>query len=363
MAETTRKVNFYRLALARGRRYRMELSEDNRLLGSGGGYFSYLAPVFDSEDYDGTWHRLCLNGEFSGCKYEIIAAATNVDLREILLDEAVTPLQQMNLLKEYSHIRKVNTQDMLLHELQGRYLWVFIGVTGSRIDSSFTLEGFHVEFPYGSFVEYLPEIYQGNRGDFFERYMAVMQSLYEDLEKEVDHIPEYLDYETTTEENLPVFARWTGDWASGHKYSPEQMRYLIRHLQKIQSGRGTKAVMEQMIHLVTGHSAKVVEYFKWHDWMQQDSELLKSYERLFGKNEDTFTVMIDMSEQGQEVSREWLMHFLEDYTPFGMHCNVVLLKPNSHMDGHCYLDKNSCLSTPVTADAGGLVLGGSFILG
>lgn len=363
MVETAKKVNFYRLALARGKRHRMELTEEHRLIGNGGGYFCYLAPMFDSGDYNGTWHRLCLNGNFDGCKYEIIVVATNINLQELLLNEQMTPEQQLEILKEYNYVRKVNTSDMLLHDLQGRYLWVFISVSGSRVDSSFTIEGFQVEFPYGSFAEYLPEIYHQERGEFFERYLAVMQSLYEDLEREVDNIPKCLDYEITPEENLPLFAQWTGGWAMGKKYSSEQMRYLFSHLQKIQSGRGTKKVMEQMIQLVTGHKAMIVEYFKWNDWMRKNSDLLESYERLFGKNEDVFTVIIDTAGKKEDFSRDWLVGFLEEYTPLGMHCNVVLLRANSNMDTHCYLDKNSFLSTPIAADAGGVVLGGNYILG
>lgn len=362
MVEAAKKVNFYRLALARGSLSRMELSEDDRLTGTGGGVFSYLAPMFDSEDQDGTWHRLVLAGDFSGCKYEIVAAATNADLQEIIVG-AHTPSEKLEILKKYTYVRKVNTDDLLLHELKGRYLWVFIQVFGARADSRFCIDGFRVEFPCQSFTEYLPEIYQQERGAFFERYMAVLQSLYEDLEQKVDQIPDDLDYETTPDENLPLFAQWTGNWAAGHRYSADQMRFLIRHLQEIQSGRGTKKVMEQMIRLVTGRYAKIIEYFKWHDWMRKGSGLLEDYERLFGKNEDTFTVMIDMSVQGKPVSREWLMRFLDDYAPLGMHCNVVLLQKSSQMDGHCYLDRNSCLSTPVTPDTAGFVLGGNYILG
>lgn len=363
MVESTKKVNFYRLALARGKRHRMELSEEHRLYGNGGGYFSYLAPVFDSEDYNGTWHRLCLNGSFCECKYEIVVAATNVDLREILENENCTPLQQLELLKEYTYVRKVNTSDILLHELQGKYLWIYISVIASSVDSRFTIEGFHVEFPHGSFTEYLPEIYQQERGTFFERYMAVMQSLYEDLEREVDHIPNYLDYDIAPDENLPLFAQWTGDWAAGKKYSSKQMRHLMKHLQKIQTGRGTKEVMKQMIQLVTGQEAMVVEYFKWHDWMSSNSDLLENYQRLFGRNEDTFTVIIDTTNSDVTLSKEWLTEYLEEYTPLGMHCNVVLLRTSSNMDTHCYMDKNSYLSTPVTADTGNVVLGGNYVLG
>ena len=55
--------------------------------------------------------------------------------------------------------------------------------------------------------------------------------------------------------------------------------------------------------------------------------------------------------------------FLEDFTPLGMCCNVVFLDWNSHMDTHCYLDQNSCLSVPEFGDAGGVVLSENYILG
>ena len=59
-----KKINFYRLGLENGRRYRMELTDEYRLTGTGGGVFLYLAPVYDSRDRDGSWHRLILEGDF-----------------------------------------------------------------------------------------------------------------------------------------------------------------------------------------------------------------------------------------------------------------------------------------------------------
>ncbi|MBS6397823.1 MAG: hypothetical protein KH452_11860 [Clostridiales bacterium] len=364
MVQEAKKVNFYRLALRRGKRYRMELTQDDRLTGEGGGYFAYLAPAFDCGDTDGTWHRLCLDGSFQNCKYEVVAAASNVDLTEELSGEEVSAADWQEILKQHSHVRRVNTDDMLLHGLTGRYLWICIGVFGAAVDSSFRLEGFRAEFPGGSFTEYLPEIYQASgRNSFFDRYMAVLQSMYEDLEREVDQIPRYLDYETAPDENLPLFAGWTGNWDRGRGFLPVQMRYLLRHLQEIQCGRGTKEVMIRMIRLCTGREAMVVEYFKWHDWMKAEAGLLENYERLFGRNEDTFTVIVNMADAKEDLSGRDLAGMLEDYTPFGMHCNVVLLDWNSHLDQHCYLDKNSCLSTPALAKAEGFALGGNYILG
>ena len=58
---------------------------------------------------------------------------------------------------DWKSVRRVNTPDLLLHDLEGRYLWILIRVLGAGSDSSFTIEGFLVEFPWRSFVEYLPE--------------------------------------------------------------------------------------------------------------------------------------------------------------------------------------------------------------
>lgn len=75
--------------------------------------------------------------------------------------------------------------------------------------------------------------------------------------------------------------------------------------------------------------------------------------------------MIDFTKDAdsQLPDSEELMRQIEEYMPLGTRCNLVYLKESNHMDTHCYLDVNSYLSTPVTADAGGFVLGGNFILG
>lgn len=357
MVEAGKKVNFYRLALRRGKMHRMSLSEDDRLVGEGGGVFGYLAPMFDSKDYEGTWHRFRLEGMFSSCKYEVIAAATDENLEELLGDENLGFSDCLSILKDRGHVRKVNTEDLLLHSLQGRYLWIALVVTGAKLDSKFKIEGFSVEFPHSSFVEYLPEIYQEEgRDSFFERYMAVLQSLYEDLEKEVDLVPTYLDYETTPEENLPLFAEWTGRWNRGHSWTPQQMRDLIGGLSRIQTGRGTRSVMEEMVYFMTGKKPMIIEHFQWKEWLEKEGALLEECYQAYGNDEDIFAVVFRCSEQEVGISRTMLEKKLDDYTPLGMKCKVVYLKKSDHLDGQLYLDQNSYLSAPEKSKTEGFIL-------
>lgn len=363
MMENGKKRNYYRLALCEGRRRRMELTEDYRLTGRGGGAFLYLAPVYDSMDLQGTWHRLVLEGEFVHCKYEILAAATDADRAgemEEVWEQGAAP---ESVWQQDASVRRVNTGDLLLHGLTGRYLWVLIRVWGAGEDSHFRIEGFRVEFPWRSFTDYLPEIYQGERDSFFERYMTGLQSVYEDLEEQAERIPEYLDYESTPDENLPVLARWTGDWAAGRDYRTEQLRRMFGRLNRLNSGRGTAGVLREMIKFVTGRDAVLVEYFKWHDWMKRNTEQLALYGRLYGEHEDRFTVILDVTDGGVEMERQALEKLVADYTPFGMQPGLVLLTWSSHMDTHCYLDRNSRLSMPEQAGTDGFALDGSYMLG
>ena len=148
---------------------------------------------------------------FYRCKYEVLVMATNENLTE-QTEKAWEEGSSPDLFwPEGSYVRKVNTDDFLLHELKGRYLWILIRISGAAVDSHFCIEGFRVEFPWTSFSGYLPEIYQeAGQNSFFERYMAVFQSMYEDLEQQVDHLPRILDYESTPDENLETLLTWTG---------------------------------------------------------------------------------------------------------------------------------------------------------
>lgn len=365
MQQETKQINYCRLALEQGMRRRMRLTEGKQLMGEGGGYFSYLAPVFDTQDYDCTYHRFLLNGDFTDCKYEVLLAAVNTDIHESLENPALTSYEQAELLKQNAYIRKVNCTDFLLHELEGRYLWIYIGVSAAKTDSSFRIDSFQVEFPASSFISYLPEVYQQDRKAFFHRYMAALQTMYVDLEVQVDRLPEQLDYETASAENLNHFFSWVGFDNDRYEYSDWQRRYLLKHLQEIQGGKGTAKVLKQMLHLLTGKKVYLVEHCKWQDWMKERSVLEEEYGALYGAEESVFTVILDFTGCRKEELPDSavLMQWIRDYSPVGTRCNLIYLQENNYMDTHCYLDVNSRLSTPIQADTSGVVLGGNYMLG
>jgi phage tail-like protein len=365
MQKTSKCVNYCRLSLQDGSFHRVELTQGYTLTGQGGGYFAYLAPMFNTMELGCSFHRFRLLGEFRDCKYEVIAAASNVDISEALFAEETAPREQTRMLKELTYMRKVNCDDFLLHELEGRYLWIQIVISSAKADSCFEIDSFNVEFPQRSFVEYFPEVYQNQPDTFFYRYMAALQSLYENLEVRISEVPQKLDYEITDEENLLELSRWVGFSETTSSFTPEQLRILIRDLTEIQAGKGTGKVLKKMLELLTGKDVYVMEYFKWHDLVAENQGCLEDYSRNYGADETVFTVMIDFRQTKNEdlPSSQWMMKLIEEYMPFGQKCNLVYLRESNHFDMHCYLDVNSYLSTPVTADTSGFVLGGNYVLG
>ena len=179
MKQPLKQVNFYRRALAAGCAQGFE--PDGQLClhltgAQGGAYFV----SFDTADPDGTYHRLVVDGDFAGAKLEVIAAVSPADaapgvedLSAFLASDAPA-VQKMAALTALPHVRAVNRQDILLHELEGR--WVYLCVCAAVQETEeCVLRGIRLEFPKYSFTRYFPEIYQDS--DFFTRYLAVFQSM------------------------------------------------------------------------------------------------------------------------------------------------------------------------------------------
>ncbi len=366
MKQPLKQVHFYRRALAAGRAQGFEFDDGLclHLTGDeGGAYFA----SFDTADPDGTYHRLVVDGDFDGAKLEVIAAVSPADAApgvenfSAFLASDAPAAEKMAAMMLLPHVRAVNQPDILLHQLEGR--WVFLCVCALRQDAaSCTLRGLRLEFPRYSFTRYFPEIYQA--GDFFTRYLAVFQSLYLDLEKQVDDVPLALDYESADAEQLAALASWLGLDTAGGIFGPEQLRQLIRDSRLYQGGKGTRAALESIVELACGVRPRIVEYFQWSG-RPMSAARRRLYESLYGEDGDSFCVLLDLTQRRQPlpVTEAQLDGLIDAYSMLGIRHKLVFLRRCSYTDTHCYLGVNSCLSTPETASVDGVRLGGYFTVG
>ena len=369
MKQEPKQVNYYGLSLMKGCMDGMEATAARTLALTGvTGY--YITPMFDTGEEGGTFNRLVVDGIFTGTKLEIIVAAT--DEQELFIDETLHNLNaylanpQVPAHKKaetLAHLpsckRCVNTQDILLHELKGRYVWIYVALylTG-RHDC--TLRGLQLELPKYSFTEYFPEIYQGN--DFFERYIAVFQSLFLETESRVDDVPKLLDYRTTPDENVEELASWLGINNRRRIFSPEQLRHLIRHIELYQGAKGTRHAMEEIVLLLTDIRPQIVEHFQWQDvrYAPAHREMNK---QLYGETTNSFCVILDLMHADMKISENNLEQIIESYSVLGSQFRVVYLHPCSRTDTHCYLGVNSMLSTPEVAGLGTGAIGAHLTVG
>ncbi len=365
-------VNFYKRSLQKGY-YNGFKSDDkqNLHLSVSENVAYYITPLFDTGDEDMTYNRLIIEGDFKDLRLEVVVAVTNetefyyndknYSLNDILTDDNISAEEKAGVLCAFDHVRYIDTQDIILHSLHGRFVIVYIG-TVLKEGADATINGLRLEFPKYSFSEYMPEIYQGN--DFFDRYIAVMQSRYLDIEQQIDRLANLLDYEKAEGENLIKLASWLGMDDHLNLLDNDQLRYMIKNLDLFQGGKGTRRALEEIIKLVTGISPHIVENFQWSRSTKAGPGNKHSME-LYGDTRNHFAVILNLSQVGESfgVTEKELEKLIESYSGIGTKFKLVCLRKSHHTDTYCYLDVNSYISTPQTATVDGIDLGGYIVVG
>ena len=184
------------------------------------GVGSFMTRIFDSGEYDSSWHRLVIGA--SGCEKEdlkvtVYAAEKNevsfggdtMTLYELFEDDRLTLSQKTDAFACFTAKRVSGASDILLHEVRGRYLWVLIEQYSSG-GSPAGLSDIMIYLPAVSWIDYLPQIYRSSDGDthFLERYLAVFQTVYEELDAEIAGMSRRFDPESTDDELLEWLASW-----------------------------------------------------------------------------------------------------------------------------------------------------------
>lgn len=367
MKSRPKYVHYVGAYLKKGQYEGMKLNKDYSLTGNGGGSYLYIAPMFDSGEEENTWQSLRLEGTFHDCKLEVVAAASEQDYREVLADSQISLKEKEEMIRSMRGVRKVNTTDILLTGLEGRYLYLFFKVSG-QMECDFRIRMAVVEFPKNSFLEYFPEVYQV-KDDFFERYISIFQSMYLDVERRIDQLPMRLDYEKAEYKDLLQLAEWIGmDEVIVQEAVREgdlsRLRRLIAHANEIQSGKGTKKALKLVLQILYSENIQILEYFKWYEYLENRPEELMLYQKLYGQDSSSLTILIEENE-GEEFSeavRKSIHKVVSRMLPIGMDCNLILLRRSCHMDTHCYLDCNSELASLAAANTDGMELYGNVIL-
>ena len=346
-----------------------ELDDDERirLAADTGIHRIYLRGIDSAED-DADWGRFCFQSAIpEEMVLYVYAFAVNepvfvpaddptpVSIDEFLVDETVPDEQKKELCERYHGKRFVGRSDLLLHGLKGRILYLSIDVTGTGEGMLSRLKLYRKA---DTWEDAFPDVYRRS-GDFFHRFLAIYNSIYNDMEEQIDVLPELLDIDTCPASLLPVYASWMGIDLSGGYLAEETERMLVREAYQLNRIKGTRACIERLLSIVLNEKPLIIE-----------QNTIRSYEergetmgmKLIG--ESIYDVNILVRKPLTETDRSQLMHLIDQFRPARSRIHLLQLSEGDTLDGNVYLDINAQVAepTPGELDArqsydGGVVLG------
>ena len=305
--------------------------------GRTGGAEAFL-PGLDSARADCPWGRLSLScslGPETMLTIRAFASDQNVvrrgdelvEIDHLLTDPQVPRREKERLFLLADGMEHSGAKDVLLTGQNGRWLWLWLEVTG---EEPCTLEDMRVYVPGDHFFRTFPQVYQAGN-DFFQRYISVFSTMYQELQEDINDLPKLLDVDTAPEKLLPVFASWLGLETDETLFSPEELRMLIKAAPELMARKGTRWAVEQVVKLFVEGLVYVVE----RNLLAPTRE---GREELYGTTPYDFTVMLSCRQD--EKLRQRLKFLVDQFRPVRSRCRIVFLEECGGLDAFTYLDIN-----------------------
>jgi phage tail-like protein len=292
---------------------------------------SYVSGVFDSGESNTSWYSIYADFDLpENSNLEITVYCTDnselfYDGRIWRLDElASSDLRLEERVKALEPLRKKTvkfSRDILITELTGRYLLFKIDSTTTGKQSP-ELYGMKIYFTPNMWVDELPEIYRENK--FLERYLAVFQTIYEELEEEIDGNLKNYSSDTASYD----FLKWLCSWycmTEVDLWTEEQLRYLLKNSYRIYQELGTRRVMEEICTLYLGETPEIIEYKQIDDVNFKDKHNLGKRKIFIHPN--VFSVIVE--KPLTKLRQDAFEKIVSGCKPAHMEANIIFLQKNN----------------------------------
>ena len=320
----------------------------------------YISKAFDSMQDETVWHRMRLNiSAPSSAIYRLKIYASDtpeisialpgksglsrVDINEYINDPNIDINRKLDVFDDIGATYHENSTDILMYELKGRYLWFCMEFINYE-ENQLRINSIKIELPQVTFMDYLPEYYRKNseRNSFLERFIGIFQSIYVDLEDEIDYTPTRFDVDLTNKD----FLSWICEWLSVKDaaiWGEKRLRKLVKEAIKIYKMKGTKRAIAKIVQEYAGIEPIIVEQFDVKNNMYYDIQK-DIVENLFGDNGYIFTVMIPEAYVKDNESYVELLRVINGVKPVDSICNLVVLSDQIYLGHHCYMGINSFIT-------------------
>jgi phage tail-like protein len=161
--------------------------------------------------------------------------------------------------KSMASLVNLDLTDLYIGSERKKFLWVGALFSGDGTATPI-LEQLRVEFDWPTLDQYLPAIYRntGKCEDFLVRLLSLFQSLFEDIETEIDRLPALFDPFAAPAD----FLSWLGGCLGldmDENWSEEKEREIIGEIFDYYGKRGTREGLREALRLFAGVNAIIDE--------------------------------------------------------------------------------------------------------
>ena len=315
----------------------------------------------DSTEPDFQWESLWLDAQMpenslvKGSCYAANSKAVLLDEGAVDLDEYIRtaqsdPAQGLKAAAPLFSLAFTGATDGLL-PVQGRYLWLRLEFLVPQ-PSEFALRKIKLLLTDEKIIQYLPEIYRDDQeNNFFKRFMEIFDSIFFDIEEQINRLSEQLDYTLAEEDMLRYLARWV-DLQGIQDMGTEELRERIRTIMPEYRAIGTKPGLTDFIRRELGVQPQIIEYFDYKQ-MQQESKDRDIYRELFGDNPFKFFILLPEEALQQVKNLDLFLAKLKSNIPAHTEAGIIRLKQGTILGKHTYLGVNSLVGEYTYGRVGG----------
>ena len=302
-----------------------------------------ILPLLDSGVADCPWGRMCfdMNLPEDAMFYLYLCAMNEPCGGELMMDPEKGFEEKIRFLAANKCLRFINKKDVLLYEVEGRYLWIAIEIIGQGVDISKMV----VQAPGDNFINLFPEVYR-EKNSFMHRYLSSFSSIYNDFQENIDHMEDLLEPDKMPVQLLEMYLKWFGVDVSGGYISESVMRMLLKNIAWLMANKGTRQCIDRICEFFIGESPIILERSMMSRYLKHTETNL--YDNLYGESPYDVTLLIESSVD--LVTRRQLLHLLEQFKPVRCRIAVVFLENAGVLDSYNYLDRNACVYTNSIAD-------------
>lgn len=296
--------------------------EDGKLcLETNSAFGIFVSRVYDSGERGTEWNRLELD----------ISPNAALEVRVWIDDDMQEEEIPQGAEELYAYVAGnaqyvSNYREMLLYGKGcGRYARLAIKVFPKDTAEKQMFRGYRLTFPKETFTCYLPTIYQNN--EQLERFLAVQESIYLGLERDIESFAVNMDYELC-DRHLKKLVKWMGWGELAEMDDADILRKLLKTGVSLISRKGTCSYYTELTEILIGKKAVIIE----------EPELRRAT-----------LLILERPEDGWEAKMEWV----RKNVPIGIQMEIVVLHKTDMLDGQCFLDVTACLADTESELAGG----------